>query len=65
MRVRRRHAPWNEDLALEPEVMPAGAVRAMEPIFEQIAREEHARFLVLGRRDNGIVPAMEQWLEQS
>ncbi|HYN07293.1 MAG TPA: hypothetical protein VES67_07890 [Vicinamibacterales bacterium] len=64
MRVRRRHPPWNEDLALEPEATPAGAVRAMEPVFEQIAREEHARFLVQGRRDDGIVLSMEQWLER-
>jgi hypothetical protein len=63
MRVRRGHAPWSED-ALEPEATPAGAVRAMEPVFEQIAREEHARFLVVGRRDDAM-PSIEQWRVRS
>jgi hypothetical protein len=59
MRAKRSLAPSMN--TLDPETPLAGAVRAVEPVFEQIARETHLRSLIPAGVDNAVVYSIEQW----
>lgn len=62
MRAKRSSAPSIAVFTSARETVPAGATRAIEPVFEQMAREAHARALVRGSEDDGPANGVEHWL---
>lgn len=60
MRAPRSRASSTD--SVEPETPCAGAVRALEPVLERMAREAHLRFLIRSGLDSDIVQSVERSL---
>jgi hypothetical protein len=64
MRIKRIRAATIDPI-FDPEPVPAGAIRAVEPEFEQLARVAHVVFLVHGSRQDAVAQSMDAWLARS